>query len=100
MSIRTSNPRSVRFLAGLATGALIVCAMGFATPAKAQLFGKKKPKEDYSVTMPAPAPIAARPANGGIFQASEGYAALYEGQRARRVGDDRSPRDARVRHPR
>lgn len=87
MSIRTSNPRTLRFLAGLATGALIACAMALsATPAKAQLFGKKKPQEDYSVTMPAesrPAP----PANGSIFQVSEGYAALYEGQRARRVGD-------------
>lgn len=61
-----------------------------ATPADAQIFGKKKPREDFSATVvapaPAPAPVAA-PANGGIFQASEGYAALYEGQRARRVGD-------------
>jgi flagellar L-ring protein precursor FlgH len=48
---------------------------------------RKKPKEDYSVTLPAQAPVAAAPANGGIFQASDGYAALYEGTRARRVGD-------------
>jgi len=79
----------MKFIAGLATGALIACAMGFAaTPAKAQIFGHKKPKEDYSVSRPVP--VAAqppRPANGSIFQASEGYAALYEGQRARRVGD-------------
>jgi flagellar L-ring protein precursor FlgH len=32
-------------------------------------------------------PVQPRVANGGIFQVSEGYAALYEGQRARRVGD-------------
>jgi len=78
---------SIKFLAGLATGSLIACAMGFAaTPAEAQILGKKKPKEDYSVSLPAPA-TQPRVANGGIFQASEGYAALYEGQRARRVGD-------------
>lgn len=79
----------MKFIAGLATGSLIACAMGFAaTPAKAQIFGHKKPKEDYSVSRPVPvAAQPARPANGSIFQASEGYAALYEGQRARRVGD-------------
>ncbi|RYD59242.1 MAG: flagellar basal body L-ring protein FlgH [Sphingomonadales bacterium] len=60
-----------------------------ATPAKAQFLGlgKKKAKEDYSVTLPTAIPIAVAPANGGIFQASDGYAALYEGTRARRVGD-------------
>ena len=79
----------MKFLAGLATGALVVAAVAFtATPAKAQFLGlgKKKPKEDFSVTLPAPVPVAA-PANGSIFQASDGYAALYEGMRARRVGD-------------
>ena len=76
----------MKFLAGLATGSVIAAAMAFtATPAKAQLFGKKKPKEDFSVTL-APAPVAA-PANGSIFQPDQGYAALYEGNRARRVGD-------------
>ncbi len=55
--------------------------------ADARQFGKKKPKEDFSVVLPAPAPPASAPANGSIFQASEGYAALYEGTRARRVGD-------------
>ncbi|UZK67973.1 flagellar basal body L-ring protein FlgH [Sphingomonas sp. M1-B02] len=57
-----------------------------ATPAKAQLFGKKKPKEDYSATLSAPATVVPV-ANGSIFQAGDGYAALYEGLRARRVGD-------------
>jgi len=78
----------VKFLTGLAVGSLIACAMGFsATPAQAQLFGKKKAKEDFSVTLPTAVPVQPAPANGGIFQASDGYAALYEGSRARRVGD-------------
>lgn len=80
----------MKFLTGLAVGSLIACAMGFsATPAQAQFLGigKKKAKEDFSATMPAQVPVVAAPANGGIFQASDGYAALYEGTRARRVGD-------------
>ena len=54
--------------------------------ADADIFGKKKPPVDYSVAMPVPLP-APGPANGSIFQASDGYAALHEGSRARRVGD-------------
>jgi flagellar L-ring protein FlgH len=78
----------MKFLAGLATGSLIACAMALtATPAKAQLLGHKAPKEDFSVSHPAPVAVQPRIANGSIFQANEGYAALYEGQRARRVGD-------------
>ncbi|MDG2533724.1 flagellar basal body L-ring protein FlgH [Sphingomonas sp. HITSZ_GF] len=79
----------MKFLTGLATGALIAAGLALtATPAKAQFLGigKKKQKEDFSVTLPAATPAPA-PANGSIFQASDGYAALYEGQRARRVGD-------------
>src|SRR3569623_301115 len=45
-----------------------------------------KPAVDFSAVQPEPTPPPA-PANGSIFQASDGYAALYEGQRARRVGD-------------
>lgn len=75
----------MKFAAGLLTGAAIVAAIAIAQPAKAQLFGKKGPKEDFSASLPV-APAAA-PANGSIFQASEGYAALHEGTRARRVGD-------------
>src|SRR5688500_1600787 len=89
MSIRTSEAAAMKFLTGLATGALVVAAVAFSSePAKAQFLGigKKKAKEDFSATLPAPVPVAA-PANGGIFQANDGYAALYEGQRARRVGD-------------
>lgn len=79
----------MKFLAGLATGAAVAAIMALtATPADAQFLGigKKKVKEDFSATLPAPAPVAA-PANGSIFQAGDGYAALYEGTRARRVGD-------------
>lgn len=79
----------MKFLAGLATGALAVAALAFtAAPAKAQFLGvgKKQAKEDFSATLPVAAPQAP-PANGGIFQAADGYAALYEGQRARRIGD-------------
>lgn len=47
---------------------------------------KKAPKPSgFEPTLPyeAPQPVA----NGSIFQASLGYAGLYEGNRARRVGD-------------
>ncbi|WP_315760944.1 flagellar basal body L-ring protein FlgH [Sphingomonas sp. Y38-1Y] len=76
----------VEFAAGLALGTASLAAIGLAAaPAHAQVFGKRQPREDYTATMPVAAPV--RPANGAIFQASDGYAALYEGQRARRVGD-------------
>jgi flagellar L-ring protein precursor FlgH len=70
-----------------ASGALVLAAFAPA-PAEAGIFGKKKPAEDFSVARPLP-PIArpVLPANGSIFQAAEGYAALHEGWRARRVGD-------------
>ncbi|VWX53040.1 flagellar basal body L-ring protein FlgH [Novosphingobium sp. 9U] len=47
---------------------------------------KKAPKPSgFEATLPVEA--APLPANGSIFQASYGYAALYEGNRARRIGD-------------
>ncbi len=68
-----------------ALAALTACAFA-AQPVDAKLFGKKQPAEDFTVTLPTP--VAPPPAaNGSIFQASEGYAALHEGTRARRVGD-------------
>ncbi len=80
--------RLVKFTAGLGVGALVAAALALsASPARADIFGTKKPKEDYTATMPAPAPAAPPAANGAIFQVSDGYAALYEGHRARRVGD-------------
>ena len=54
--------------------------------AHAGLFGKKAPVEDFTVARPLPVPVAA-PATGSIFQVQDGYAALYEGWRARKVGD-------------
>ncbi|MBB4837870.1 flagellar L-ring protein precursor FlgH [Sphingomonas kyeonggiensis] len=77
-------------LTRIAAAALTAAGLAFAaTPAQAQFLGigKKKQKEDFSVTLPSAAPATPAPANGGIFQANDGYAALYEGQRARRVGD-------------
>ena len=60
-----------------------------AAPAQAAgLFGKKKPAEDFTAVHPLPvAAPAPAPATGAIFQAADGYAALHEGWRARRVGD-------------
>ncbi|WP_375428754.1 flagellar basal body L-ring protein FlgH [uncultured Sphingomonas sp.] len=53
--------------------------------AEAQVFGRKAPPEDWSAARAAqPATIAA---SGSIFQAADGYGALHEGWRARRVGD-------------
>ncbi|WP_242200329.1 flagellar basal body L-ring protein FlgH [Sphingomonas hankookensis] len=56
-------------------------------PATARpLFGKKLPPEDYTASRPA-APVVPVVATGAIFQADQGYAALYEGWRAKKVGD-------------
>jgi len=67
--------------------ALVAVALLAAGPATARpLFGRKLPPEDYSATRPEVAPPV-RVATGAIFQADDGYAALYEGWRARKVGD-------------
>lgn len=71
-------PRSRRTL--LAMTVVAAAAMS-ATPA----LGKKRPSPGFEPIMPVMAP--ARAANGSIFNASAGYAALYEGNRARSVGD-------------
>jgi flagellar L-ring protein precursor FlgH len=65
---------------------LLAAAAVSATPAAAlPFFGKKRAQPDYSATA---APVhAAPPANGAIFQAANGYAALTSGQRAAMVGD-------------
>ncbi|QIG78703.1 flagellar basal body L-ring protein FlgH [Stakelama tenebrarum] len=87
MSTRTSDARIARFMAGLATGAVAVLIVAAsASPADAQRRDDdREQSRDYAPSAPvAPMPAAA---NGGIFQASQGYAALYEGNRARRVGD-------------
>ena len=68
--------------------ALLAIVAGTLSPlaAGASLFGKKQPVEDFTVARPLPVPVAS-PATGSIFQAQDGYAALYEGWRARKVGD-------------
>ena len=55
--------------------------------ADASIFGKKAPPEDFSVARPLPVQPVPVVATGSIFQAQDGYAALYEGWRARKVGD-------------
>jgi flagellar L-ring protein precursor FlgH len=70
---------------GLAAAGLVASALA-PMPADAGVLGRKKVPEDFSAVRPDPVaePVAA---NGSIFQASGGYAALYEGSRARRAGD-------------
>ncbi|MEG3087467.1 flagellar basal body L-ring protein FlgH [Sphingomonas sp. PB4P5] len=66
----------------------LILAIGFAPiSADAGVFGKKKPREDFSAALPAELPPTPAVATGSIFQVGDGYAALYEGSRARRVGD-------------
>ena len=76
----------VKFAAGLATGSLIAVALGLGSPAHSQGRASRERPDEFAVTL-APSTPAPPPANGAIFQASDGYAALHEGNRARRVGD-------------
>jgi flagellar L-ring protein precursor FlgH len=72
----------------LATVAGALVAAGLTpSPADASIFGKKTPAEDFSVARPLPIQPVPVVATGSIFQAQDGYAALYEGWRARKVGD-------------
>ncbi len=86
MPTRTSDRAAMtRITSAVALGA--VALLGWASvPAHAGIFGKKKPATDYTATLPPPPPPPP-PANGAIYQAASGYAPLYEGWRARRVGD-------------
>ncbi|WP_082443261.1 MULTISPECIES: flagellar basal body L-ring protein FlgH [unclassified Sphingomonas] len=78
MSTRTSEAARA-----FALTAVVLAAM----PASARpLFGRKLPPEDYSASRATP-PVATVVATGAIFQADQGYAALYEGWRAKKVGD-------------
>ena len=91
MSTRTSDPSAsgndglIKFACGLAAGAVLVAAFAPAS-ADARLFGKKAPKTDFSSTLPPPPPPPP-PADGAIFKVNAGYAPLYEGWRARSIGD-------------
>ena len=72
MSTRTCS-------AALLVGTIVLAA---ASPAFA---GKKRDRTEFAAAASIVAPRA--PANGAIYQASNGYAALFEGTRARSVGD-------------
>ncbi len=93
MATRAPNPFTGFWIEiGLGAAALALVAAAFVpAPAEAGLFGKKKPKEDFTVVRAPAVPVVPvappPPANGAIFQTSGGYAALYEGARARNVGD-------------
>lgn len=80
------GPYWIELALAAASGALVLAALA-PSPAEAGIFGKKKPPEDYSAARPLPPAPRPLPANGSIFQAADGYAALHEGWRARRVGD-------------
>ncbi len=71
----------------LAALAAILAPILATSSADASLFGKKAPPEDFSVARPLPVQPVPVVATGSIFQAQDGYAALYEGWRARKVGD-------------
>ena len=77
---------AIRFACGLATGALLLACLA-PSPAQAGLFGRKKAGENFAAAIAPPPPPPPAPANGAIFQAANGYAAIYEGARARAVGD-------------
>jgi len=92
---RRPRGKPARRHAALACFAALLCTamMAVASPALA----RNRPSEGFEATLPVSTvarpgfdtigPNPARPATGGIFQASTGYAALHEGTRARGVGD-------------
>jgi len=76
----------MRIISTIALGTVAIgLVLSAGVPAEARLLGRKKPAEDYSAAPPVAPPPA--PANGSIFQPQNGYAALYEGSVARKVGD-------------
>ena len=86
MASRVPTPSFAHWIElGLAAAAATLVAVAFA-PAPAEAKRKKVPVE-FAASAPLPIPVAPAPANGSIFQVADGYAALHEGTRARRVGD-------------
>ncbi|MBY8824457.1 flagellar basal body L-ring protein FlgH [Sphingomonas colocasiae] len=66
-------------------GLLLAGGLAFMlSPADAK---KARPKPGFEATLPLPPAQPPMVADGAIFQASSGYAALHEGNRARAVGD-------------
>lgn len=65
---------------------LLAMAMLAAAPSPA--LAKKKPKvSGFEPTLPVAQPAPVQAATGGIFNVSAGYAPLYTGTRAARIGD-------------
>lgn len=86
MASRAPSPfgaHAIELMLAAAAAALVAAAFAPA-PAEAK---KRELKPDFTATMSTPPISSPQPANGAIFQADGGYAALYEGWRARRVGD-------------
>lgn len=82
MMALTTLPRPLARALGAVAAAAAISAV-LAGDAEAR---RKDKLSGYEPTL-APPPPAAPPANGSIFQSSTGYAGLYEGNRARHVGD-------------
>lgn len=74
-----------RQLTPFVAGLLAVSVLGAsATPALAR---KKDKPSGFEPTLPVAQPVQPQAASGGIFNVSTGYAPLYTGTRAARVGD-------------
>lgn len=69
----------------------MTCSVSRGMMAAASLFalcacGAERPV-GFAASLPPPPPVMSAPADGAIYQAASGYAPLYYGQRASRVGD-------------
>lgn len=78
---RTLSNRTIPGIA-LRSAPLAACALALAACG-----GGERAAGFQAALPPAPAPLAAAPANGAIFQPTGGFAPLYNGNRASRVGD-------------
>ncbi|HEX4848379.1 MAG TPA: flagellar basal body L-ring protein FlgH [Novosphingobium sp.] len=66
-------------------GRLLIAALG-ALSLSTQACAGPKPSAGFEAALPPPPP-APRSADGSIFNPGDGYAALYQGHRASRIGD-------------
>ena len=66
------------------SGVWVLAGCGLALAGQVNAGPKPKPGFEAALPLPLPAPKAP---DGGIFNAANGYAALYDGHRARAVGD-------------
>lgn len=81
-----SSPRRAGTANALLLGSvgIVLCVT---SPSTAHARKQKAPEPEFTVSYAQPTPPQPTPGNGSIFQAASGYSALYEGNRARRVGD-------------